>query len=237
MPPIITPGSPSTDLPIMIDGRPLKFRPASIPMPSTPTTIRQQMIDGSACVWKQRPFYPGVPRQNAPFTITMDFDSVRDDLEALEEIYAGGDTHLLTIWRYSTICYTLEAGITRLYFPRTRRCAAHFYAGVTIEPLRGIVADVEKLPTLVTVDGDSLTVSYESGPTLSTPDAGEIIIAKYPDESGRAQGAVPMRLGDTPAGGEELVMKTFVTIECEMRCDVTLRPGMSESHAYTFVEI
>lgn len=239
MPVYANPGDPSTEFPVMIDGIAFSFRPSEIGMPPDSTAVTQTMLDGSRRVWHPRPSFSGIPNSSEPRTFDIPYERLSgNDLKNMMEIEASGGLHRLTIWRSTPIVYTLQAGITRLYLPRLRKCAPHLYSGSIVEAERNVIANVANFPTLVTRNGVALDVTYAEGPSLASPGAGGIVIARQPDGSGlRTAEHTAMLLGDNPVGGEKLIVWTFLTHECSLaQPDVRMR-GLTESHSYTFVEV
>lgn len=235
--PIAAPGDPSTELPLVIDGIVFNIRPSDYePVPVT-VGDRQEMLDGSKTVWERRPGFSGIANKNEHFTISFPFSALSgDNLVNMKMIRAEGGLHRLTLWTPEALVYTLAAGVTRIYLPHFRSCAPHLYSGLELDGGR-VIVDTDVLPTLATLDGAALNVTYAEGPTLAAPGGGGLVIARQPDTSGETIGYTAMRLGDTPAGGEKLRIWMFMALLCDMEVTNVNLSGLREDHAYTFVEL
>lgn len=237
MPPqLVTPGDPGIDLPLIIDGITFSRMPNDIDAVPDPLTEQQRTLDGLSREWAMRPHFDGIANTAPAYTFGVPFNALNGaDLMTMDLIYATGGTHRLTLWRYVPTVYTCIAGVQRYYLPRMRKCAAWWNAGMLISG--GTIVSPSVFPTIATLKGVPLAVTYAVGPTLITPGAGGIVIARDPDASGDAAGYTGMLLGDVVANGDVLVVWMPPTFEVMMRAPRIRMVGTQEHHVHTFVEV
>ncbi len=234
--PRIAPGDPGTAFPPVIDGHVLSLIPAELDITPEPVGDYVDMLDGGAREFQRRPGFDGVANHSDRYTIDLVYDSIKGtNREQMELIRARGGLHRVTVWRMVPVIYTCQSGVQRYYFPRFRKCAAHLYSGLNIGG--NITVSTDVFPTLATLNDDDLIVTYALGPTLVTPGAGGLVIAKQPDTSGAATDYTALMLGDVVATGDELIVWTCFTFECSMRAPRIPVRGITESHSHTFVEV
>lgn len=229
-------GDPGTRYPLLIDGERLSVNPAELDVTPEPVSDFLDMLDGGAREMQRRPGFDGVANLSDRYTFSIPYDALKgNDRIIVEEVRARGGVHRITLWRLVPVIYTMKSGLQRYYFPRFRKCAAHLYAGLYMG--NGISVDTILFPTLATLNGAALDVTYALGPTLADPGAGGLVIAKQPDASGAATDYTGFMVGDAVATGDELILWTSFTFECSMRAPRIVVRGITESHAHTFVEV
>jgi hypothetical protein len=234
--PLIAKGDPGIDREIVIDGVVLSIMPSPFDMTPDPVSVYQDLLDSGGREWQRRPHFDGIANHMDRYTITIGFGSIKDEnREKMEVIRATGGIHRVVLWRMVPFVYTCVAGLQRYYLPRLRKCAAWLYDGLLIGG--GVTVATDAFPTYATLNGDLLAVTYAEGPTLVTPDAGGIVIARQPDSSGAATDYTAVQLGDVPAGGDVLTIWMAPAMEMSMRAPQIRVSRAQESHAYTFVEL
>lgn len=234
--PRIAKGDAGTAFPPVIDGRVLTLLPAEMNLNPDPVSDYLDMLDGGAREFQRRPGFDGVANHSDRYIADLLYEQIRGTNRVeMESIRARGGLHRLTIWRMVPVFYTCKAGVQRYYFPRFRKVAAHVYAGLNLGG--GIIVTTSVFPTLATLNGDELDVTYAVGPALVSPGAGGIVIAREPDATGAATDYTALMLGDTVSTGDELELWTCFSFECSMRAPRMVLRGQTESHAHTFVEV
>jgi hypothetical protein len=211
--------------------------PRDLTAPPAPISDYLDLLDGGAKEFQRRPHFDGVANHADRYTFSFPLDNLRgDNRVTMELIRVRGGTHRLVIWRMVPVIWTApRAGIQRFYFPRFRKCAAHVYEGLHIGS--GVFVSPDLFPTLATLNDEDLTVTYAEGPDLASPGAGGLVVSRLADESGPAMDYSAVRVGDTIAAGDELVIWTCFAFECSMRRQDVRMVGPTESHAYIFEEV
>lgn len=236
MPPLVRPGDPGLDRPLTIDGITFDIMPSELDASPDPISDYHDMLDGGAKEVQRRPGFDGVANHADRWTFGVPYDALKEQNRIdMSLIRVSGGIHKLTLWRMEPVTYTLIAGVTRYYFPRFRKCAAWLYYGLQIPG--GIFVDTVQFETLATIDDAAKVVTYAEGPSLISPGAGGIVIARQPDPSGPALDYTGFVLGDNPNGGEKLVIWSCWTHEVSMRAPQIRMRGITESQTHTFVEV
>lgn len=235
MPVYVKKGDPGTDRPILIDGIVFSVMPSDMEITPEPISEYLDMLGGGAREFQRRPGFDGVADHADRYTFAVPYGYLKGENRVqMELIRVRGGVHRLTVWRMVPVFYTLKSGVQRIYLPRFRKIAAHLYDGLN---MGGVVVTTASFPTYATLNGDTeLAVTYAAGPTLVTPGAGGIVIARQPDTSGAATDYTAMLLGDTVETGDTLELWSCFTFECSMRAPRVIVTRQQESHAHTFVE-
>lgn len=235
MPVYLTKEDPGTAQPIMIDGLVFSILPSEIDMTPEPISQFLDTLGGGAREYQRRPGFDGVADHADRYTFAIPYEGLKGSNRVnMELIRVRGGVHRITVWRMVPVVYTLKSGVQRIYLPRYRKIAAHLYDGVN---LGGVIVNTTSFPTLAELNDDPLSVTYATGPTLVSPGAGGIVIARQPDASGAAMDYTAMLLGDTVETGDKLSLWAAFTFECSMRAPRIIMRRQQESHAHTFVEV
>lgn len=233
---LIAPGDPGIDLPAVVDGIELDLIANDIEITPEPVSDYLDMLDGGSREYQRRPHFDGIANLSDRYTISIPYEALKgDNRQKIELIRARGGVHRVVLWRMVPTVWTLRAGVNRLYFPRFRKCAAWLYDGLELGG--GTVVDTETFPTIATLAGEALAVTYVEGPELVSPGAGGVVISRQPDASGAATDYTALLLGDDITDGDELIVWTTFSFEMTLRSPRVRLSGTNEHHTHTFVEL
>jgi hypothetical protein len=236
LPALVEKGDPGIDRSIVIDGVVFSVMPKDMDVSPEPVSDYLDMLDGGAREFQRRPHFDGVPDYSDRYTFGFPYEALNnDDREKLELIRVRGGIHRLTLWRMVPVVWTCKTGVQRYYLPRFRKIAASVYDGLAIGG--GVTVATDRFPSIASLNGAALTVTYADGPTLASPGAGGIVLARDPDLTGEATDYTGVYVGTAVESGDELILWACFAFEVSMRAPRMKLSGINESHAYTFVEV
>jgi hypothetical protein len=235
LPPLLATTDPGFDRPLVIDGMVLSVMPRDMDMFPEPESEYQKTLGADTIEWQRRPGFDGVADHQDSYVCNVPFAKLAGTNRTIMElIRVTAGPHLLTVWRMVPMVFTCKSGVQRYYWPKRRKCAAHFYAGLDIG--NGVFVDTDQFKTLAYLNDVELTVIYAEGPTLIPPAVGSVVISRLPDADGIAKGYTAMLLGDAVANGDVLKVWSVPTLQVSMRSPRIRIDLGQESHSYVFAE-
>jgi len=195
---------------ITLDGIDLGLMPPSMPITPEPLQDIVNTLDGGSVAFG---VYAGLGHADMldRYTIPLDYEHVDGTLlRTLQRQRAIGGFHTLCVWKPIFTFYTARAAQSRFLLPRYRRNAGKVHEGLIFE---GVTVNTTSAPfkawKIVGGVATALTIVYANGPTVTTPAAGSLTVARDAHFEGIDTGYAEFRIGDVLAAGDKIELEWF----------------------------